>query len=154
YREILYSHKHKDSLLTIAKNIKCNKTIVYDTLKQYTETGSTVPKKCLDSKPIFNEAALEELKQIFSQNYNTQIWHTLTEEFDKSYLVSILELIIPICGRMNSEAYVKLLRRHAILVVCQLVPNRQGIFQQDNASAHTCFKVKNVFKNANISVLL
>ncbi|CAG8660808.1 13745_t:CDS:1 [Dentiscutata heterogama] len=255
---ILYDHGRKDALSTIAKNIKCSKTTVHDTLKWYTETGFTVPKKRPGPKPIFDEAALEELNQIvirdamhhrltiheiqalwqreknqkvsistlrralrkcglrscvarhkplisannkvkrqawakdhlnwsthqwrnvvwsdesvfkqFSQNYNTRVWRTSTEEFDESCLVPTIKHspshmfwgcfswhglgpIIPIRGRMNGEAYVKLLRRHAIPVVCQLVPDGQGIFQQDNAPAHTCSKVKNVFRNANIPVL-
>ncbi|CAG8806997.1 3488_t:CDS:2, partial [Racocetra persica] len=64
------------------------------------------------------------LKQ-FSQNHNTQVWHTLTEEFDESCLVPTIKhspgrSIIPICDRMNGEAYVNLLRRHAIPAVYQL----------------------------------
>ncbi|CAG8772062.1 16077_t:CDS:1, partial [Dentiscutata heterogama] len=66
--EIFYNHEHKDTLSTIAKTIKCDKTTMYNTLKQYTETGSTVPKKYPGSKPIFNKAALEELKQIVIQD--------------------------------------------------------------------------------------
>ncbi|CAG8755148.1 15228_t:CDS:2, partial [Dentiscutata erythropus] len=44
---------------------------------------------------------------------------------------------------MNSDTYTKLLRRHAIPAICRLVPNGQGIFQQDNIPVHTCIKAKN-----------
>ncbi|CAG8729359.1 12541_t:CDS:1, partial [Cetraspora pellucida] len=62
--EILYDHKHGDSLATIAKNIKCSKTTVHETLKQYAQTGSTMPRKHPGPKAIFNESALEEFKKI------------------------------------------------------------------------------------------
>ncbi|CAG8729365.1 12542_t:CDS:1, partial [Cetraspora pellucida] len=51
---ILYGHKHKDSLTTIAKNIKCSKTTMHNTLKQYAQTGSTMLRKHPNPKAIFN----------------------------------------------------------------------------------------------------
>ncbi|CAG8726174.1 17960_t:CDS:1, partial [Cetraspora pellucida] len=42
---ILYDYKHEDSLATIAKNIKCGKTTMHDTLKQYAQTRSIMLKK-------------------------------------------------------------------------------------------------------------
>ncbi|CAG8835983.1 21973_t:CDS:2, partial [Cetraspora pellucida] len=68
HKEILYSHKHEDSLATIAKNIKCGKTTMHDTLKQYAQTESTMPRKRPGSKAIFNESALEELRKMVIQD--------------------------------------------------------------------------------------
>ncbi|CAG8827139.1 3450_t:CDS:2, partial [Cetraspora pellucida] len=96
---ILYSYKHGDFLATIAKNIKCGKTTVHDTLKRYAQTGSTMPRKCPGPKSIFNKSALEELRKIGP--------------------------IVPIRSTINGEVYTKLIRRHAIFAICQLVPNGQ-----------------------------
>ncbi|CAG8449347.1 3566_t:CDS:2, partial [Cetraspora pellucida] len=65
---ILYGHKRGDSLATIAKNIKCGKTTVHETLKRYAQTGSTMPRKRPGPKAIFNESALEELRKMVTQD--------------------------------------------------------------------------------------
>ncbi|CAG8803861.1 1635_t:CDS:2, partial [Cetraspora pellucida] len=127
-RGILYGYKCEDSLTTIAKNIKCDKTTVYNILKQYAQIGSTMPKKHSSSKAIFNESALKELRKMHE-----------------------LGLIVPIRSTINGEVYTKLIRRHAISAIHQLVPNGQDT--QDNVSSHKYWKTKNVFKNANIFVL-
>ncbi|CAG8743070.1 14889_t:CDS:2, partial [Cetraspora pellucida] len=166
-------YKCGNSLATIAKNIKCSKTIVYNTLKRYAQTGSTMPRKCPGPKAIFNESALEELKKmiiqdtkhhrlslkeiqdlwkkeknqkvsIFTIRYTLKkcVWHTPAEEFDESCLVSTvgyspglmfwecfswhgLGPIVSIYSTINGEVYTRLIRRHAISAIHQLVPNRQ-----------------------------
>ncbi|CAG8790950.1 1181_t:CDS:2, partial [Cetraspora pellucida] len=50
----------------------------------------------------------------------------------------------------NGEVYVKLIRRHTFRAVRRLVPNSQGIFQQDNATLHKYWKVKAAFSRAKV----
>ncbi|CAG8637233.1 1167_t:CDS:2, partial [Cetraspora pellucida] len=135
---ILYDHKCGDSLATIVKNIKCSKTTVHKTLKWYAQTGSTMPRKRPDPKAIFNESALEELRKMVIQDTKHP------EEFDESCLVPTvghspslmfwkcfswhrLEPIVPIRSTINGEVYTKLIRRHAISAICQLVSNGQDL---------------------------
>ncbi|CAG8826754.1 1425_t:CDS:2, partial [Cetraspora pellucida] len=118
---ILYGHKHGDSLATIAKNIKCE---------------STMPKKCPEPKAIFNESALEELRKMVIQDTKH------SEEFDESCLVPTLGYnsglmfwrcflwhglgsIVSIHSTINGKVYTKLIRRHAISAIHQLVSNGQ-----------------------------
>ncbi|CAG8799365.1 131_t:CDS:1, partial [Cetraspora pellucida] len=78
----------------------------------------------------------------FSSSHNIQVWCTPAEEFDESCLVPTVDqspglmfwacflwhglgLIVPIYGKVNGEVYVKLIRRHALRAVRQLVPNSQ-----------------------------
>ncbi|CAG8791726.1 13104_t:CDS:2, partial [Cetraspora pellucida] len=128
---ILYGHKHGDSLATIAKNIKCSKTTVHDTLKRYAQTGSTMPRKCLGPKAIFNESALEELRKMVTQD--TKYCRLSLKEIqdlwkkEKNQKVSISTIchalkkcgpIVPIHSTINGEVYTKLIRRHAISAIC------------------------------------
>ncbi|CAG8788894.1 5098_t:CDS:2, partial [Racocetra persica] len=61
--------------------------------------------------------------------------------------------IVPICSNVNGEAYVRLLREHAIPAIQRLVPNGPDIFQQDSASPHRYWKAKEALKQAGISIL-
>ncbi|CAG8828694.1 15066_t:CDS:2, partial [Cetraspora pellucida] len=76
-------------------------------------------------------------------SHNIRVWHTPAEKFDESCLVPTmgqspslmfwacfswhgLGPIVPIYGKVNGEVYIKLIRRHALRAVCQLVPNSQA----------------------------
>ncbi|CAG8838701.1 26262_t:CDS:2, partial [Racocetra persica] len=61
--------------------------------------------------------------------------------------------IVSIRGNVNGEAYVRLLKEHAIPAIQRLVPNGPGIFQQDSASPHRYWKAKETLKKAGISIL-
>ncbi|CAG8730708.1 16352_t:CDS:2, partial [Cetraspora pellucida] len=121
---ILYGHKHRNSLAIIAKNIKCSKTTVHETLKQYAQTGSTMPRKHSGSKAIFNESALEELRKMVIQDTK------YSKEFDESCLVPTVGHSpgLMFWGTINGKVYTKLIRRHAISAILQLVPNGQDLF--------------------------
>ncbi|CAG8832396.1 25096_t:CDS:1, partial [Cetraspora pellucida] len=98
----------------------------------------------------------------FSASHNIRVWCTFAEEFDESCLVPTmgqspglmfwtcfswhgLGPIVPIYGKVNGEVYVKLIRRHTLRALRRLVPNSQGIFQQDNTTLHKYWKVKATF---------
>ncbi|CAG8672473.1 23147_t:CDS:1 [Cetraspora pellucida] len=123
--EILYDHECKDSLSTIAKNIKYSKTTMHYTLKQYTKTGSTVPKKCPGLKPIFNKAALEELNQIVTQNamhYHLTICEIQAlwqREKNQKVSISTLHHALKKCGLCSCVAHHKLLISVNNKVKCQ-----------------------------------
>ncbi|CAG8773957.1 6229_t:CDS:1, partial [Cetraspora pellucida] len=106
----------------------------------------------------------------FSASHNIQVWRTPAEEFDESCLVPTvgqspgfmfwacflwhgLGLIVSIYNKVNGEVYVKLIRRHVLRAIRRLVPNSQGIFQQDNATPHKYWKVKAAFSWAGIPIL-
>ncbi|CAI2201872.1 14001_t:CDS:1, partial [Funneliformis geosporum] len=61
-------HKRDDSYQKIADIVQCGKTTVYDAIKRFKETGSAIPKKCCDLKPLFNSNAQYSLKKIVTQN--------------------------------------------------------------------------------------
>ncbi|CAG8828452.1 20217_t:CDS:1, partial [Cetraspora pellucida] len=65
---ILYGHSCSNSYTTIAKNVKCGKTIIYDVLKRYDKTGSAIAKKQSGCKPIFGALELDELKRMVIQD--------------------------------------------------------------------------------------
>ncbi|CAG8786886.1 16430_t:CDS:2, partial [Cetraspora pellucida] len=119
-------------------------------------------------KPIFGALELDELKRMVIQDTKHRrlsaqeikdLWNK-----EKNQSVSIVTIhhalkkaelrpIVPIYGKINSEVYIKLIRRHTLHAVCRLVPNSQGIFQQDNATPHKYWKVKAAFSQAGIPIL-
>ncbi|CAG8777670.1 4281_t:CDS:2, partial [Cetraspora pellucida] len=174
---ILYGRSCGDSYTTIAKNVKSKKqsgrkpifgALELDELKrmviQYT-------KHChLSTQEIKDLWNKEKINQQFSASHNIQVWRTPAKEFDESCLVPTmgqspglmfwacfswhgLGLIVPIYSKVNGEVYVKLIRRHTLCAVRQLVPNSQGIFQQNNTTPHKYWKVKAAFSRAGIPIL-
>ncbi|CAG8796636.1 15375_t:CDS:1, partial [Cetraspora pellucida] len=61
--------------------------------------------------------------------------------------------IVPIHGNVNGEVYAKLIVNYAIPAIRCLVSDEQGIFQQDSATPHKYWKVKEVLEQAGIPVL-
>ena len=53
---------------TIAEQLGCSKTAVYDVLKRFRETGSFTPKKKSGRPPLFNSPTRHELKAFVQEN--------------------------------------------------------------------------------------
>ncbi|CAI2200321.1 326_t:CDS:1, partial [Funneliformis geosporum] len=47
-----------------------------------------------------------------------------------------LKPLVPFRESVTEQRYAKVLQRHAIPSIYKLVPRKQGIFQENNASSH------------------
>ncbi|CAI2196152.1 15803_t:CDS:2, partial [Funneliformis geosporum] len=65
---IIYGKKCGQSGRTIAKNVGCSKTAVYNTLKCFRQTGSSTPKKQTGRPPLLNIPSQQELKAFVQEN--------------------------------------------------------------------------------------
>ncbi|CAI2171479.1 14215_t:CDS:1, partial [Funneliformis geosporum] len=65
---IIYGKKCGQSGRTIAKNLGCSKTAVYNTLKRLRQTGSSTPKKQTGRPPLLNTPSQQELKAFVQEN--------------------------------------------------------------------------------------
>jgi transposase len=66
-KEIIEGYERGDSYKVIAKNVKCGKTTVYDTVKRFARTGSATPRKRRGRKSFF-DLKLTTLKDLVTQN--------------------------------------------------------------------------------------
>ncbi|CAI2194422.1 353_t:CDS:1, partial [Funneliformis geosporum] len=65
---IIYGKKYEQSGRTIAKNLGCSKTAVYNILKRLRQTGSSTPKKQTGHLPLLNIPSQQEFKAFVQEN--------------------------------------------------------------------------------------
>ena len=69
---IAYGYKCGQSGYTIAKQLGCNKTAVYNILKRLRETGSLTPRKQTGRPPLLSTSAQQKLKAFVQEDGETR----------------------------------------------------------------------------------
>ncbi|CAG8824738.1 13062_t:CDS:2, partial [Racocetra persica] len=113
--------------------------------KNQTVSISTI-RRALKKTGLRSCVAHESFFRQFSSSHNIRVWRTSAEEFDESCLVLTVS--------RSPGLYTQFMRKYAMSAIHQLVPNRKGIFQQDNTPSHKSRKAIDFFDNADISMLL
>jgi transposase len=106
----------------------------------------------------------------FSQGRSCRVWRTPGEEFEPSCLAATVKHspnrmfwgcfswyrlgpLVSLHKSVTGKTYAELLEKYAIPSLYELVPRRQGIFQDDNARPHRATIAINVRDTAGIPVL-